>query len=146
MDDTYWNLGDPLDGPEKWTPVVGYESIYEVSTHGRVRRIAGGKGTKGPVPYFLKPILGAGRSRVYQQVRLHNNNIGKTHRVHCVVARAFRGPPPEEEIGGFYRTMQVGHIDGNPQNNRADNLEYQSQRQNREEQWNNYISRGQWNG
>ena len=41
---------------------------------------------------------------------------GKTHLVHRLVAKAFRPPPPSE------KHTQVNHIDGDPANNRAENL------------------------
>ena len=43
---------------------------------------------------------------------------GKNYYVHRLVARAFHGPPPTAEH------TQVNHLDGDPCNNRADNLEY----------------------
>lgn len=44
--------------------------------------------------------------------------------VHRVVAMTFRGPPPDGS------TWQVHHRDGNPSNNRLDNVEYVTQSQN----------------
>ena len=41
---------------------------------------------------------------------------GKNHLVHRLVAQAFLAPPPSE------KHTQVNHIDGDPANNRADNL------------------------
>ena len=43
---------------------------------------------------------------------------GKKHLVHRLVAQAFLPPPPSE------KHTQVTHIDGDPANNRADNLEW----------------------
>jgi len=43
---------------------------------------------------------------------------GKKHRVHRLVAKAFLEPPPSE------KHTQVNHIDGDPANNHADNLEW----------------------
>ena len=43
---------------------------------------------------------------------------GKNHKVHRLVANAFLPPPRSEE------QTQVTHIDGNPANNRADNLKW----------------------
>ena len=48
----------------------------------------------------------------YRNARIN----GKTHRVHRLVAQAFLEPPPSDEH------KQVNHIDGDPANNRADNL------------------------
>ena len=48
----------------------------------------------------------------------------KAHRVHRLVAKAFLPPPPSE------KHTQVNHIDGNPANNRADNLEWVTRSEN----------------
>lgn len=136
MPDLYWKPGDPLDGPERWAPVVGYEGIYEVSTHGRVRRIVAGPGTRPGTANgrVLKPFLGAGKSGLYPQVSLCWKGKQKTCRVHCVVAAAFLGQAPQDSKSGPEFMEQVHHIDDNPQNNRAENLEYTSQYENLMEQ------------
>src|SRR5262245_36023441 len=40
---------------ERWAPVPGYEGLYEVSAHGRVRRSS--KSRVAPAGYVLKPRL-----------------------------------------------------------------------------------------
>jgi len=50
---------------------------------------------------------------------------GKTHLVHRLVAKAFLPPPPSE------KHTQVMHIDGDPANNRADNLGWVTRSENR---------------
>ena len=47
---------------------------------------------------------------------MYTNISGKKHRVHRLVADEFLPPPPSEEH------THVNHKDGNPANNRADNL------------------------
>lgn len=69
---------------EVWKPVVGYEGLYEVSDHGRVRR-------HGKV---LRTALTAG----YPSVNLRKNNASRTSYVHELVLCAFVGPRPE----GFF--------------------------------------------
>ena len=110
--------------PERWLPVVGYEGYYEVSDHGRVRsvlrtvtRTDGRKVTyKG---MNLQPVRdGQGRCRV----SLHKGNKGKRFLVPHLVAAAFLGARP--------KGMDVCHGDGDPSNNRADNLRYDSKRGN----------------
>lgn len=77
---------------ERWKPVVGYETEYEVSNLGRVRRT--GRPRKGyPAHYILKQHHGA--TGGYPFVRLcRSGRQGKSERVHRLVALAFLGQPP----------------------------------------------------
>lgn len=109
---------------ERWLPVVGYEGIYEVSSHGRVRslnRVAGRSKKRkiaGQMIASERP-----NSWGYPVVQLHDaegrHNVYVTHRV---VAAAFLGPRPEGH--------DVNHIDGNKRNARAENLEYVTRSEN----------------
>lgn len=95
---------------ERWRPVPGFPG-YHVSDHGRVwsdktRRI-------------LRP--GTNRHG-YHHVILSHRGRTTTHSVHVLVATAFIGPrPPGQE---------VNHLNGDPTNNRIQNLEYVSHREN----------------
>ena len=57
---------------------------------------------------------GTDRTDGYRRAKIN----GKTPYVHRLVAQAFLGPPPSKEH------TQVNHIDNDPANNRADNLEW----------------------
>ena len=109
------NQGIPGDGGEQWLPVVGYESIYEVSDHGRVKRIAGGRGTVAgrvlTTKFSTNGYCHADLSRDDRKVRFG---------VHRLVAFAFLGPPPSP-------AHVVNHIDGDKANNRPSNLEWVTQ-------------------
>jgi len=98
---------------EKWRPVHGYEGWYEVSTLGRVRRVAPGAHTRaGKV---LKPCdKGSG----YMRVTLHSGSGGATRTIAIarLVTDAFLGSRPAN--------MEVNHIDGDKGNNAVLNLEY----------------------
>lgn len=95
---------------EEWRPVVGFEGKYEVSNMGRVKSLVWGR------EYVLKP---SRHSQGYVTV----SPGGHRHQlIHRVVAQAFLGPIPDG--------MEVNHIDGDKQNNRADNLEYVTRRGN----------------
>jgi len=105
-------------GKEHWLPVVGHEGYYEVSDHGRVKRIAPGKGaTPGK-------ILSGGTDRDgYILVSLWKNNIQTMCKVHRLVAMAFIGMPTE-------RQSEIRHLDGNPANNNLSNLQWGSSTEN----------------
>ena len=108
---------------EIWKDVVGYEGYYQVSNLGRVRsldRIASnGRKIKGKIlstkvntpPY-------------YPRVSLSVNGKMKLAQVHRLVAQAFvYNPDPEHKT-------QVGHKDESRTNNRADNLEWVTPKEN----------------
>lgn len=100
---------------EIWKPVAGYEGLYEVSNTGRVKSTPR-CGTKGRI---LKQNVGA---RGYARVELSKGNRQKKHFVHRLVASAFIGPIPDG--------LQVNHIDENKLNNRADNLNFMTAKEN----------------
>lgn len=98
---------------ERWLPVVGWERAYEVSSLGRLRRVAGGCGTRAG--RILNPTRLANK---YLAVRFRHNSRYSRPLAHRVVAEAFLGPPPAG--------MQVNHKDGVRSNNHLENLEYVS--------------------
>ena len=112
--------------PEEWRSVVGFEGFYEVSNIGNVRSVervihVG----PGGYPRFLRgqPIrpypCGPGG---YPHVILRRNGQRHHRYVHRMVLEAFRGPCPD----GFVTC----HNDGNHQNNRIDNLRWDTQQSN----------------
>jgi hypothetical protein len=99
---------------ERWLPVVGYESDYMVSDHGRVKRISASR-LKSSAGRLLAINVGTKRGQVYPCVHFHLGGKSKTFRVHVLVFQAFHGPIP---IG-----KEVNHKDGVKTNCRWDNLE-----------------------
>lgn len=98
---------------ERWNPVAGYEASYEVSTLGRVRRIAPQQGTRPGLILKLTPVSKRGG---YLTVGLSEvGRIKKRYRVHRLVAEAFLGPS---------EGRLVRHLDGDPTNNRLSNLQW----------------------
>lgn len=99
---------------EEWRAVVGYEGLYEVSSLGRVRKVAGGVhlwNNDGILVGSTNPTGGR-----YAQVWLRKDSSKELETVHRLVAAAFIGPAPF----GYH----VNHIDGVKRNNRVANLEY----------------------
>lgn len=116
-----------LDG-EMWKPVVGFENHYLVSNLGRVKSIAY-KGNKG-IHHLLKQ---RDQNR-YKLVNLTNSQ-GKpcSRMVHRLVYEAFIGSIPKfEHKGKGYgdEMLEINHKDENPSNNRTDNLELITRREN----------------
>lgn len=112
---------------EEWRPVTipGFESIYSVSSLGRIRRDT--DTSRGKAGKILTPK----RVRKYHQVLLRNGKyLNRYCYVHQVVAMAFRGPPPGR-LGRNIGTWQTDHIDKNPHNNAASNLRWITMRENR---------------
>ena len=109
---------------ENWKPIKGYEGIYEVSDLGRVRsldrQVDNGHGStriaKGRIMKPHKHYNG------YCSIGLSNDAIVTHVLIHRLVALAF--------VSGYHEGMEVNHIDENKQNNRADNLEWISRKEN----------------
>lgn len=108
---------------ENWKPVVGYESFYEVSDRGRVRskdrQVWNGRGfynKKGRILKQSKTTTG------YWKVELSKDGEKKSKKVHRLVAESFiplsKGKP------------LINHKDGNPLNNKVENLEWCNQSEN----------------
>ncbi len=98
---------------EEWRPVVGYEGIYEVSSLGRVRRIAWAANRPKSDGGVLKPYVNKGG---YVVCRLYHNGHHRLFLVHRLVMAAFVGPIPAG--------LQVNHRDFVRTNNAVANLEY----------------------
>lgn len=115
---------DPPD--EEWRPVVGWEGLYEVSSHGRVSRCGAARGVRPPTRPDGRRILKASpANHGYRQVNLSRDGHRVNLPVHWLVAEAFLGP----------RTETVDHIDGDRLNNRVTNLRYLSRADNASAAW-----------
>jgi hypothetical protein len=101
---------------EEWRDVVGYEGIYSISNLGRVRRDLARNATPGKILKLGK------KARGYFSVSLSINDKRRSHAVHKLVAAAFFGECPPGK--------QVNHKYPPKTNNRVDNLEYLTQREN----------------
>lgn len=98
---------------EIWKPIPGYEGLYWVSDLGRVKSLKRGK----------ERILSPGKTRGgYLYIVLYKNGKGKNCYVSLLVWEAFNGPIPEG--------MQVNHINENKQDNRLENLNLMTPKEN----------------
>ena len=116
---------------EIWKSVKGYEGLYEVSNLGNVRSLAHTteivrNGTKMNMPHPSKILKPQKRQHGYLSVCLYgrggNARGFKQVSVHRLVAEAFIPNPRNCE--------EVNHIDEDKQNNRADNLEWCTRKEN----------------
>lgn len=100
---------------ELWADVRGYEGVYQVSNTGKVRRMWRQQA--------LNEIMQKNKKgSEYKRVCLCIHGKKKEYSVHRLVAEAFIPNP------NYY--PQINHIDGKKGNNRADNLEWCSPKQN----------------
>ena len=109
---------------ERWLPVVGYEGLYSVSSAGRVRSearvISGTSGYPRNCPAkFLKPYAGPSG---HLCVGLWTDRQRKHRFVHQLVLLAFNGPRQDGQ--------EVRHKNGIPTDNREDNLEWGTRKEN----------------
>ncbi len=89
--------------------IKGFEGRYSVNKDGNVFSHIRGR--------FLKPRdLGHG----YLSVLLSRDGFSKNYKIHRLVALTYLG---EDD-------RQIDHLDGNPKNNKLENLEYVSHREN----------------
>lgn len=104
---------------EEWRDVVGYEGSYSVSSWGRVRSesrtIPSGRSMRGS-RRIRQRILKSCVGNTYPSVGLSLRSVVAKATVHALVAKAFLGPAPEGH--------EVAHHDGDPTNNRVDNLRW----------------------
>jgi hypothetical protein len=104
--------------PERWLPVVGFEGVYEVSDHGRVRsldRVATGlNGVRRPISGRV--LRGSVSVRGYYRVSLSWDGRQEWPQVSRLVLAAFVGACPAGQ--------QAAHGDGKPWNNHVSNLRW----------------------
>ena len=115
---------NPPPMPERWMPIEGYEGYYEVSDLGRVRSLdreikhkrLGRQKCKGRI---ISQTLD---TRGYYKILLCVSGDERVVTVHKLVAEAFIGKS---------NGLQVNHINGVRTDNRLENIEYVTARENK---------------
>ena len=104
-----------MNKEEKWIYAKGFEGIYMVSTHGRVKSL---KRERVPEDRMLNP---SPNNKGYLTLTLYKNS--KPHRflLHRLIA---------ENFIAYKEGMVVDHIDRDKLNNNVSNLRFVSQREN----------------
>ena len=117
------------ESEEIWKDIEGYEGLYQVSNLGRVRSLDRFIIRPHPKDNHLCEYKIKGRILVqlpltsgYLFVHLYKDKCAVQHTVHRLVAKAF--------ISGHFDGAHVNHKDENKHNNRADNLEWVTRREN----------------
>lgn len=111
---------------EEWRDIEGYEGCYQVSNRGRVKSLARTIVRNFGKPYMtkdriLRPVT---NTNGYRQVHLSKKLVKKTWKIHQLVAIAFLG---HERCG--YKLV-INHINFNKTDNRLENLEMVTNREN----------------
>lgn len=113
------------DELEIWKDIPGYEGLYQVSSFGRVKSLARITLYNNKYTTVRERILKNGiNSRRYFGVVLYKQGIKKSINVHQLVAMAFF----DHKQSGY--KWVINHKDFNPLNNRVENLEIVTQREN----------------
>ena len=108
---------------ERWLPVLGWEGIYEVSDHGRVRSLDRTvRQSNGTSRKFRGRILKQTRMNAYLTVGLHIAGREERRTVHRMVLESFVSPRP---IG-----MEACHADSDGHNNHLSNLRWDTRKEN----------------
>lgn len=103
---------------EIWKDILEYKGLYQISTHGRVKRLIGWKCSRERI--IKQRWWRKGFS--YLCVELCKNGKRKPYKIHRLVLETFTGPLPHGK--------ESRHLDGNRINNHLNNLQYGTKSEN----------------
>jgi hypothetical protein len=115
---------------EIWKDIKNFEGLYQISSLGRIKRlnseiIAIEHWGKGIIARIIKErILAKAHLRGYELVSLKKNGKQTTRQVHRLVAETFIPNPLNKP--------QINHKDCNKENNHINNLEWVTDKENKE--------------
>lgn len=109
---------------ERWEDIPGYEGHYQVSNYGQIRSLLRWNSGRHlyqvrETPLIMSPF---DNGNGYRQVMLRRNGNRKPFYVHRLVAIVFCDNPENKST--------INHLDHNRANNRADNLQWCTQKEN----------------
>lgn len=110
---------------EVWKLIPGYED-YEASSNGIIRRSTDSR--TSPAGKVMKPKMTI-HGYFCVTLRARHNGKPKCHNVHRLIAMAFHGKPESER-------SQACHNNGNRTDNRAENLRWDSAKNNTRDKYN----------
>lgn len=112
---------------EEWKDIKGYENYYQISNYGRVKSFIWFNGHE----YVHKEKILKPQNNKYLTVRLAKNKKIKQYTIHRLVAIHF--------IPNVNNKLYVNHKDGNKYNNKIDNLEWCSAKENTQHAYKNGL-------
>ncbi len=111
---------------ENWRDIPGFEGFYQASDHGSIKSLVRAVPMSDGRTYRVKEkMLKQSWNGAYRHVILSSSGREETMLVHRLVLLAFVGSCPDG--------MEARHLDGNTENNRLDNLEWGTPKENHED-------------